>query len=446
MDTGGGTEEPDVQAQNTLAGPEAEMCKHWRLHYGQCFFGESCLYRHPAISGAVIAEQKAEYARKREQKKQAGKRPQVRNGSKVIVFRNFLHRVFSQELLRTVPVLDIAGGKGELAFELANRDQCDVTVVDPRPLSTQRYHRKFVLGVFHDLLVKAKQQRLVPGSQRAAVVLAGDHFRMWNALLQQWLDNRGPNYVLDPSTLGPGDLDEMFNSVAVNLLGPHVTAAMPGHLQLFWTPILWEHILQLPVAVRSDPKNYPRDFSDFVRELERYRAEHEQTDMPAEELLRFAFHASLTVNWTEKGLVLDGKEERRLMDQSLLTDAELQWLTDWSAEQVEEKTAKIEWPLARVRALLETCGLVVGLHPDQATEGLVDFCLATGKPFAVVPCCIYSKQFSKRRLVDGTLVRTVDQLVQHLMEKHPAIQKETLGFQGKNTVLYWTGPAHEPPE
>ena len=31
--------------------------------------------------------------------------------------------------------------------------------------------------------------------------------------------------------------------------------------------------------------------------------------------------------------------------------------------------------------------LVVGLHPDEATDPIVTLSLAAGKPFAVVPCC-----------------------------------------------------------
>jgi hypothetical protein len=38
--------------------------------------------------------------------------------------------------------------------------------------------------------------------------------------------------------------------------------------------------------------------------------------------------------------------------------------------------------------LLEDCSIVVGLHPDQATEPIVDFALENNKSFAVVPCCV----------------------------------------------------------
>jgi len=54
----------------------------------------------------------------------------------------------------------------------------------------------------------------------------------------------------------------------------------------------------------------------------------------------------------------------------------------------------------------------------------------------VVPCCVYSAAFSPRRLRDGTLVRTYEQLCDYLQEKHPAIRRAALGFEGKNVCLY----------
>ena len=40
-------------------------------------------------------------------------------------------------------------------------------------------------------------------------------------------------------------------------------------------------------------------------------------------------------------------------------------------------------------ALLHRCSAIVGLHPDQATEAIVDVALATRTPFAVLPCCLF---------------------------------------------------------
>ncbi len=40
----------------------------------------------------------------------------------------------------------------------------------------------------------------------------------------------------------------------------------------------------------------------------------------------------------------------------------------------------------------------MGLHPDQATDAILDAALALGKPFAVVPCCVFARLFPHRTL------------------------------------------------
>ena len=42
--------------------------------------------------------------------------------------------------------------------------------------------------------------------------------------------------------------------------------------------------------------------------------------------------------------------------------------------------------------------VVVGMHPDEATDAIVDCALRSGKPFAVVPCCVFPRLFSHRVL------------------------------------------------
>ncbi|ETV92149.1 hypothetical protein H310_13402 [Aphanomyces invadans] len=91
---------------------------------------------------------------------------------------------------------------------------------------------------------------------------------------------------------------------------------------------------------------------------------------------------------------------------------------------------------------LAQASLVVGMHPDEATEAIVDMALSMQKPFAVVPCCVMSRQFPHRRL-DGDLVATYNVFVKYLRRKHPQIQATFLPFAGKNQVLYML-PTHYP--
>jgi hypothetical protein len=81
---------------------------------------------------------------------------------------------------------------------------------------------------------------------------------------------------------------------------------------------------------------------------------------------------------------------------------------------------------------------VVGLHPDEATEAIVDYALAHNKPFAVVPCCVFAAQFPGRALKSGAPVATCDQLVGYLCEKGAdfGAKRVFLPFRGKNQVVY----------
>ena len=38
------------------------------------------------------------------------------------------------------------------------------------------------------------------------------------------------------------------------------------------------------------------------------------------------------------------------------------------------------------------------MHPDQATESIVDMALKYEKPFAIVPCCVFAQENPHRRL------------------------------------------------
>ena len=76
-------------------------------------------------------------------------------------------------------------------------------------------------------------------------------------------------------------------------------------------------------------------------------------------------------------------------------------------------------------------------HPDEATEAIVTQALAHGKPFAVVPCCVFA-HLSPHRTLEGRPVRSIDEFCRYLMAKDPRIKAEFLPFEGRNRVLYCT--------
>ncbi|CAJ1461412.1 unnamed protein product [Effrenium voratum] len=94
-----------------------------------------------------------------------------------------------------------------------------------------------------------------------------------------------------------------------------------------------------------------------------------------------------------------------------------------------------------VPSVTEDCELVressalCALHPDEATELVVDTALRLRKPFVVVPCCVFARLFPHRRL-DGGQVSSVPDFLSFLQAKHPCIRKVQLPFDGANWALF----------
>jgi hypothetical protein len=94
--------------------------------------------------------------------------------------------------------------------------------------------------------------------------------------------------------------------------------------------------------------------------------------------------------------------------------------------------------------LMADCSAVVGLHPDQATEAIVDFAVKQRKPFAVVPCCVFASgtranASTKRRIARGEAEArsmSFEAWLDYLQAKHPAVKRSFLPFEGKNCVLW----------
>ena len=80
----------------------------------------------------------------------------------------FLIDTYGRELLNGGSgVLDIAGGKGELSFELVNLNDINATVVEPRALQLWRQHKWMLVG---PLPAAAHTDRMAAGEQQIAMV------------------------------------------------------------------------------------------------------------------------------------------------------------------------------------------------------------------------------------------------------------------------------------
>ena len=98
--------------------------------------------------------------------------------------------------------------------------------------------------------------------------------------------------------------------------------------------------------------------------------------------------------------------------------------------------------------LFQRVKLVVGFHPDQATDACIELAEELEVPVCIVPCCVFPSEFPNRKLEiqDGngeattTRVRDYRQLLLYLQQKHPKLRKWSLEFHetetSRNVVLY----------
>lgn len=85
---------------------------------------------------------------------------------------------------------------------------------------------------------------------------------------------------------------------------------------------------------------------------------------------------------------------------------------------------------------IESVKLVVGLHPDEATEPIVDLAVDFSLNFSVIPCCVFAQDFPHRRLQNGASPSSYEDFCDFLVEKSSGIEQDMLQFVGKNKVLF----------
>ena len=96
------------------------------------------------------------------------------------------------------------------------------------------------------------------------------------------------------------------------------------------------------------------------------------------------------------------------------------------------------------RETLASASMLIGMHPDQATEPIVDAALRHRVPFAVVPCCVFARELPKT-LPSGEGVFTYNQLLTYLQGKpvDGTARRARLPIAGRNVIIYWQPPERE---
>jgi len=329
-----------------------QPCPHW-VRCGVCHLGDRCALTHPPLDKTLPG---------------AFANAAFTKAGRVGVFRRFIVKEFGP---LAGGVVDVAGGKGELAFELENLHDIDCVVVDPRaPMLDdicQRFRRFRARGFIH-----------------SAEEAVSDGFR------RRWRAHEEG--------------------------GAELELRRPRHLRLFfdgalvdWTALGGDACFAATSASCADTVDH--------------------SSVSGTTSGGDAFFAAAARRWTEQ--VLIGESSRKQNYAKVAGRLELLPPPPDVAPETDE------WSAASARAALSAADLLAGLHCDGAAEPIIDFALAHGKAFAIVPCCTCSKQFPRRRNAQGGPVRSYDDLLAYLLAKDPRIKKTRLDFEGRDACLYF---------
>jgi len=85
---------------------------------------------------------------------------------------------------------------------------------------------------------------------------------------------------------------------------------------------------------------------------------------------------------------------------------------------------------------LREVSLIVGMHPDQATEPAVDLARRLSLPWAVIPCCVMPSLFPGRLQSNGLPLRSYSRFCEYLRFKSDFSEQQQLPFIGRNTVIF----------
>ncbi|CAG9464591.1 unnamed protein product [Pedinophyceae sp. YPF-701] len=353
--------------------PAPPPCKHW-LRRGACLFdsdGGRCFFSHPEHErGALALRPHNGSGRRGEARGGERQRRKVLKRGRAKLFRDFLVRVFGEDLMRLGGVLDVAGGKGELAFVLENLNGVRCDVIDPRRGALAKCRAQLKVGIYHqNPCLNATISRDFETCARGAAATPVRH---------RMILTRAVVHAVFPD--GPPD--------------PQRAAAA----------------FRDAIAAADDPAwelvgdGHPGDPARAA---------------PATPVSRRGGKAVYSRLAGKEVFVEDGDEE----------------------DDCGEVRGDVEARTAAAAASLRACSLVVGMHPDQATDPIVEAGLrGGGKAFCVVPCCVFARENDHRRLPDGRPVSTHDELIRYLAGLDPGIVVEELPIGGQNIAVCYAPP------
>ena len=463
------------------------VCRHFARR-GACLFGDACAFSHD-IEPGTRRRQAGEDARALCSSPSSpthppvpcafgARRRNVGNKAKCSVFRRWVLETFGHAFLCSgAGVLDVAGGKGELAFELLNVSGVPVTVVDPRPMRLDAYVRKFRAGYYHRNRAPAvvasvlrPQDAPLAAPEHCRVFFFPDAWRArdedarrsaasasWRAARETRWSRRGLVASADENAGDGSDENHPRDGVMASIMRPSRDAT--GTVASVGVGSDEKKEARRKSADVSDGNARYRARGEPVRQRELFESRKASIELDGARCSRTSRTSSMANDATNDSRidVFPEKDPERVRTFGTRSET-LETFGDARGDAQSDAAAAVPFAMdadatfACLERALAECSVVLGMHPDQATDAIVDFALERGKPFAVVPCCVYSREFPARRRPatpenprGGGAVTTHAHLVQYLLAKAPGTcRTATLPFGGMNTVVYSLGASTPP--
>ncbi|KAI9207164.1 uncharacterized protein BJ171DRAFT_566008 [Polychytrium aggregatum] len=366
----------DLQPDQQRLG-ERGPCKFW-INTGRCPV-KNCIWRHE--EGEALQRSKRAYLHDRLKRRRielpASQNDPIPSAAKAShhsraqVFARWIVETFSPttELNLGMGVLDVAGGRGDVSFELANGFAVRSTLIEPRA----------VMATKRQIRAQRKREEVL----RTEQIAGAEH------------DEHHEDLVDDD---GAGDNDDADDS------------QHEGD----------QRQISSPSSNPPQPKIQREAACEYGN----------RDDINNSGNININNNDDININDND-GININNNDDININDNDGINNSGGVRLFQHVQQRFD---LALQDPLLEAR--LRMCSMLVGMHPDQATEGIVDAALAWGRPFAVVPCCVFAKEFPGRRLRSGAPVSTVDDLVAYLCEKADGIQTAHLPFHGRNLVVY----------
>lgn len=343
------------------------VCKHWK-NKGVCRMREICKFSHPVELCGIDKRDRMRVG--------TWQRKPVINDGRAGVLRRWLLSTFGESYLNSGSgILDVAGGKGEVSFELLNLNNIQCTVIDPRPLELDRFKRKLVCGFYHKNEMLNRYNSLpysiycTPIANEKASNCEKHHETAYNIT-----NNTKVNSMDTLDSEGEKE-QEPWKEALIHRYSNNCKS--PRHIRLLFEMFLsYGKTLELPELKYKIPKAL-WDRKSFEIGLSYGKTLNNDGSKSKDKIV-------IDTN-IENGNVPNNQER----------------ISNELNASIGTKSAK-SVPFNEIECyedalqIIQNCSVVVGMHPDQATEHLIEFCLRNKKPFAVFPCCVCYKQFQQR--------------------------------------------------